>query len=80
VSAPITFVGWQDGSDIAPDLDLWNVEVPEGTATVSRATAERMGYTVPPAPCLSPSAARARAHAWHATRRSMDTAQPFATP
>lgn len=77
-SAPITFVGWQDGSGIAPDIELWNLPVPEGVATLSRETLELQGHMVPPAPCLSPTAARERAAAWRSTRRSMDSATPFA--
>lgn len=81
-TAPAEFHAWQDGCDVMPDFELFNLTADivghvQGSA-VSRRTLEAAGYFVPPAPVMSPSAARAHRHAWASTRRSMLSAHPFA--
>lgn len=80
--APVVWHAWQDCEGLMPDYELWtltaDIEGHPAPSSIDRATLERLGYTVPPAPCLSPSAQRARRAAWAGSRRSFETAAPFA--
>lgn len=77
--APVTWLGWQE--TLEQPLALWilTTEIPDHPegSTVSTQTLERAGFTVPTPPSRPPAEQAIRRHAWHMTRRSIDTANPF---
>jgi hypothetical protein len=50
--APARFIGIQDGFDLGPSIELYNLTAPVGIhpvgSSVSRETLERHGFSVPP--------------------------------
>src|SRR5690606_8341476 len=58
--APATFAGIQETPEGMADIELWNLTEPVGNhpvnSTVDRATLERAGFEVPPAPVTEPVA------------------------
>ena len=82
--APVVWAGWQDCQGLMADFEQWTLtaEIPSHPvgSTLSRQTLKEWGYTVPPAPCLSPTQARERRQAWRTTGRAEGTAHPFGVP
>jgi hypothetical protein len=81
--APVAWCGWQDCQGLMADFEQWTLTacIPGHPvhSTLSRETLEAAGFTVPPAPCLSPTQARERAHAFNSTRRSMGSRASFSS-
>lgn len=78
--APAVFLATQSGFGVMPDFDLWNLTTdipghPTGSS-VSSATLLAAGFALPAKD--EPAHLAARRHAWHASRRSLNSRSPFA--